>query len=347
MSFGTVKYFSFFYILFSVSASAQVSFELGFDAENSILQTGKESSKTLSIESIEKEFSNSGFFELSSFPNASPAGGNYLRLNGINHFVQLPASFMPNISGKISFTFSTWIFTNDPVTNGEVINADDGFISGYRFYIDNNIPKLEIREGFKEVFSSDYPLSANKWAHIGFYCDGLTDEVLFYVNGQNVRKLRFTKVSQVPGGKNAFIGAMLRTGAPNYLNANLDKIRFYMGKDSVFRDIEIMAESNSAIKSKSTRAPSTFVLFQNYPNPFNLSTKIQFELRKAAYLQLSIYDLLGNQIRNLYEGDKLPGTFDFTWDGADSRGNIVPSGVYFTRLSADGVIQTKKMILVK
>ncbi len=347
MKIGTIKYLSFFYIIYFSLVSAQVRFELGFDAKDNILYDEKDASKKILIESIETELTQNGLFTIVDDFEKSPAGGRFLRLNGANNYIQLPASYMPNLSGKVSFTFSTWIFPNDPVTNGEIFNANDGFINGFRFYLENNILKFEIREGFKETFSSDVTIPSKRWSHIGVYCDGLDAKVSFYVNGQEIKRLPFTRVSQTPKGKEAYIGATLRSGLPNFLNADLDNLRFFTGKDSVFSSIPILAEKNSGSRNKSPKSPSTFTLYQNYPNPFNLSTKIQFELRKPGFVQLTIYDLLGNQIRTLFVGDKNSGIFDLVWDGMDNKGFVVPSGVYFSRLSVDGVIQTKKMVLVK
>jgi len=94
-------------------------------------------------------------------------------------------------------------------------------------------------------------------------------------------------------------------------------------------------------------APSEFTLEQNYPNPFNPSTQIRFSLQKQADVTLEILNPLGQNLRTLVSGAFSPGEYQQTWDGIDGNGNRVGSGVYFYRLTADGLQQVKKMILLR
>ncbi|MFZ5516339.1 MAG: FlgD immunoglobulin-like domain containing protein [Candidatus Zhuqueibacterota bacterium] len=75
-----------------------------------------------------------------------------------------------------------------------------------------------------------------------------------------------------------------------------------------------------------------FLLYQNYPNPFNAGTEIRFQLPKNVYVELTIYNILGQTIRTLVQGHKNAGHHLLQWDGKNSDGLIVPSGVYFSRL---------------
>ena len=93
--------------------------------------------------------------------------------------------------------------------------------------------------------------------------------------------------------------------------------------------------------------PASFSLSQNYPNPFNLSTRISFELKTSGNVELSIFDLLGNTVATVFQGEKASGVYEFSWDGTDNNSNVVPSGIYFVRLVFNGAVQTKKMVLVK
>jgi hypothetical protein len=93
--------------------------------------------------------------------------------------------------------------------------------------------------------------------------------------------------------------------------------------------------------------PDRFVLYANYPNPFNPSTTIRFELPKNVPVQLTIHNLLGQRIRTLVDATKAPGAYSVMWDGRDSAGVPVASGVYFYRLKAGSFVETKKMLMVK
>jgi len=93
--------------------------------------------------------------------------------------------------------------------------------------------------------------------------------------------------------------------------------------------------------------PSVFKLEQNYPNPFNPMTMIEFTLPNRRHVQLSIYNILGRQVRRLIDKPMDNGEHCVEWDGLDSNGYRAPTGVYFYRLQAGEITQTKKMLLLK
>jgi hypothetical protein len=93
--------------------------------------------------------------------------------------------------------------------------------------------------------------------------------------------------------------------------------------------------------------PDSYILNQNYPNPFNASTVIQFTNKHDGNVTLEIFNILGQNVATLMEGFKPLGVYAVTWDGTDSRGNTVPSGMYFYRVSTDDFISVKKMTLLK
>ncbi len=93
--------------------------------------------------------------------------------------------------------------------------------------------------------------------------------------------------------------------------------------------------------------PTTFSLKGNYPNPFNPATNIQFELTQNAHVTLTIYDLLGMEVKALVSGELVSGDHQVIWDGTNDFGISVSAGVYFYQLRADDYGQTKKMIFLK
>ena len=87
---------------------------------------------------------------------------------------------------------------------------------------------------------------------------------------------------------------------------------------------------------------NNFILQQNYPNPFNPSTKINYYIPVGRFVNLKVYDVLGNEIATLVNEEKLAGDFEVSFNATG-----LPSGVYFYQLKAGVFIQTKKMILMK
>ena len=96
------------------------------------------------------------------------------------------------------------------------------------------------------------------------------------------------------------------------------------------------------IQTISSNVPDGFLLKQNYPNPFNPTTNIAFDLPKAGFVELSVYDITGKQIQNLLSQHLSPGSYNYDWDAAE-----LSSGVYFYTLKAGDFISTKKMLLLK
>jgi len=86
-----------------------------------------------------------------------------------------------------------------------------------------------------------------------------------------------------------------------------------------------------------------------YPNPFNPTTTIRYSIASPGRVTLNIYNASGQLVRTLVDEDQTPaqGGFSKVWDGMNSQGNRVASGVYFYRLTAGDFSQTKKMVLLK
>jgi hypothetical protein len=93
--------------------------------------------------------------------------------------------------------------------------------------------------------------------------------------------------------------------------------------------------------------PKKLELYQNHPNPFNTETQIKYQLKKASFVTLSIYNILGEKVRTLVKEKQAGGLKTITWDGRDEKGNEVSSGIYFYELKAGEVTQTKRMVLLK
>jgi len=92
--------------------------------------------------------------------------------------------------------------------------------------------------------------------------------------------------------------------------------------------------------------PTSMELHQNYPNPFNPTTIIPYSIDKTFEVQITVFNLLGQKIKTLVDGEQKAGVYRIGWDGKDESGNQVPSGIYFFQMKAGSITQTKKMILV-
>ncbi len=94
--------------------------------------------------------------------------------------------------------------------------------------------------------------------------------------------------------------------------------------------------------------PNTYALYQNYPNPFNPATTITYQLKEKGEVTLEIFDILGRRIKSLVNNVvQSPGMHTISWQGTNSWGEKIASGIYIYRLKSNNFISTRKMILLK
>jgi hypothetical protein len=106
----------------------------------------------------------------------------------------------------------------------------------------------------------------------------------------------------------------------------------------------------TSVEGEAASVPLQFSLRQNYPNPFNPSTSIRYTVdsrQTSSPLTLKIYNVRGQLVRILVDGEIEPGNHQVVWDGRDDRGEEVSSGVYLYRLAVGDEVQTKRMVLLK
>ena len=109
-------------------------------------------------------------------------------------------------------------------------------------------------------------------------------------------------------------------------------------------DLGSMGEVNNDIEIN----PYEYALYDNFPNPFNPETQIRFSVGGQENVKLVIYDMMGRHIRTLINGDSFSAGFHVVkWNGFDTNGQRVPSGMYIYRIKAGNFISDKKMLLVK
>jgi hypothetical protein len=111
-------------------------------------------------------------------------------------------------------------------------------------------------------------------------------------------------------------------------------------------EIEVLPAGGSSPQGSETGSRHK-LLGQNAPNPFNPTTQIPFTLAKAGHVRLTVHDVTGRTVNTLVEGHRSAGSQAAFWNGTDSKGNPVASGVYFYRIEFEGIVEARKMTLLK
>ena len=93
--------------------------------------------------------------------------------------------------------------------------------------------------------------------------------------------------------------------------------------------------------------PLDFALHQNYPNPFNPVTTLRYDLPEDSFVDITIYDMVGNMIKKLVNDKQSYGFKLIQWNALNNQGKPVSAGLYLYKIQANGFVDVKKMILLK
>jgi hypothetical protein len=116
--------------------------------------------------------------------------------------------------------------------------------------------------------------------------------------------------------------------------------------------IKVIVDASGKVKVTGLMQPTRPALLQNFPNPFNPETWIPFHLAKDADVTIRIFDIRGQELRTIHLGQRSAGYYDtkgkaVLWDGRDSYGQEVSSGIYFYNLTAGKFHATRKLTIIK
>ena len=156
------------------------------------------------------------------------------------------------------------------------------------------------------------------------------------------------------------------TPGPNWdpsVPAKLDTFRMESSQGLSFTDVDvndIMPYIGSSLsfgkeclefwhtgQKSGNKVPPNFFLSNNLPNPFNSETVISFGLSQPAQVTIEIFNILGQKVKTLINGQMPIGYHRASWDGKDSKGKKVATGIYFYKMRAGDFSDIKKMSLVK
>jgi len=108
-----------------------------------------------------------------------------------------------------------------------------------------------------------------------------------------------------------------------------------------------ITSSTDVVVTDADVLPHRFALQQNYPNPFNAETIIRFTIARSGPVRLTVYNLLGQQVDMLHQGQLDAGRHQISWNGTDRFDRPLASGVYFCRLEADDRSEIRRMVLLR
>ena len=167
------------------------------------------------------------------------------------------------------------------------------------------------------------------------------------MNSYKSGKLHFERITQISNNqlRSVYVDSIniSATTIVHYADSMSSTVQIDMDGDNIIDStFSTNNEIVTNISNQKNTIPLNYELLQNYPNPFNPVTRIIYKIPKESYVKITVYDLLGHEIKTLANEEKSAGSYDITFNAAN-----LPSGIYFYRLQAGDFVETKKMILLK
>jgi len=229
-----------------------------------------------------------------------------------NKYLEFMESFLPisialNMHGDSGAKKDYFVIHHENGTSAQFVEDQKRLYTAVSNYYKNGIADWDYSITWKEGNPLIFPES---W---------------FWVNyAEDVMALTFEKIVTETAND-----VQYDSSAFALLNGMIDYFDITSGVDDIKRE-------------KDQNHPETFVLYQNYPNPFNAGTRIKFSLPKKEYVNLEIFDELGNLVTELLNEELSSGIYQVEFNATN-----LSSGIYYYKLTTENFMQAKKLVLIK
>ena len=313
---------------------------------------------------------NFSFIKITNDPIVNEAGynavsgwGDYDNDGDLDMFITqayVAPSFTQKVVNKLykNLLMESGTAAFEKITSGILVN-DSGYSYGFAWGDYDNDGDLDIAtantfsENQKNALYKNEISNGNKWINIK--CAGtLTNKSAIGTKVRAKANINGNAVWQMQeiDGQSGYCGQnlILHFGFGNAAVIDSLKVEWQSGTTQYFTNVPVnqsvtITENGNiiSIDEKKTLINKSFELLQNFPNPFNPETRIKYQIFKSnSHVRLVIYDALGNEVVTLVNGVQREGSYEVSFNSEN-----LSTGIYLYKLYADGLTETKKMILVK
>lgn len=284
-----------------------------------------------------------------------------------------PTIFFVAFDGSSTFQFSAghafWIINKGPVNINTTVpsaplNAAQEVVislqSGWNLITNpftsaiawSNIQAADTLSEPIYSFNGSFSESSTFDPYVGYYFFNATNrsslswEFEVRTIQREASQLAFSGISKIPSQFEVYL---IDKGRARTVNLREDSLYRFTPAAELSK-FSVVVGKNEAVQEKlsSVALPKAFALGPNYPNPFNPTTTIPVAVPVTSEVKLKIYNLLGAEVKTIYDGAIDAGRYWFNWDGRNEAGNNVATGVYLYRLTTStGVTLLGKMILIR
>jgi hypothetical protein len=174
-------------------------------------------------------------------------------------------------------------------------------------------------------------------ARVGIYFNSL-DSLVAYAD--SLKPNQYTSMSWIPFS--GFLNLAHSVLTQNYSNAVSADTALANAEAYLKSAIADLLPNPNGVQPSGERAVHDFALSQNFPNPFNPATMISYSIPSGGRVSLKVYDVLGKEVATLFDGVRPPGSYSARFDGTG-----LSSGVYLYRLQSGGLVETRKLVIVR
>ena len=194
-------------------------------------------------------------------------------------------------------------------------------------------------EGYTDSFSSEE--ECNEECNTDCYYDEDNDGMAIYYEFSD--DTLFISVTEYPCEDFNDYDECIEEGEMDLFIGELEDIQdFYINNTLV-----MLPTGDDVSLADVTVMPEKFTLHQNYPNPFNPVTTLRYDLPENGNVNITIYDMLGRQVKALINQNQDAGYRSVVWNATNNYGEPVSAGIYLYQIQAGEYMQTKKMVLLK
>lgn len=264
-------------------------------------------------------------------------------LFGITAFTQIPNSGFENWIDET--TPQDWLTNNFPSFWTTVSRSSNSYAGTYA-------AKLEVADAsgfpFPAVLTSTFSVNQGYQTINGYYqfqpsgSDVVFSVYAYYFGGGQLLGTGYIDIENATASYTPFSFDVWLSGTPDSLLLQLELIGNDVSNIGSYALVDQLSLTGATNVEQISGLPQNFNLSQNYPNPFNPSTKIEYSIPEASFVQLKVFDILGNEVATLVSEEQSAGTYR-----TDFSGTNLSSGMYIAKLQAANYTKTIKMTLMK
>ena len=264
---------------------------------------------------------------------------------------EIPGLDMEILEGESEAPEYTWFFHEDSTgmiieieedeDYGDMIDTSyfDWFATSDSLWLFEDEWICDGGEGYTDSFASEE--ECNEECNTDCYYDEDNDGMAIYYEFSD--DTLFISVTEYPCEDFNDYDECIEEGEMDLFIGELEDIQeFY-----IHNTLVMLPTGDDVSLADVTVMPEKFTLHQNYPNPFNPVTTLRYDLPENGNVNITIYDMLGRQVKTLINQNQDAGYRSVVWNATNNYGEPVSAGIYLYQIQAGEYMQTKKMVLLK